>query len=73
MVTVDEIEAAIHKLPESEARVLADRLQAYLDDRWDQQIESDLESGKLDTLISRAEKDIVENRVRDLDEVLHNT
>ena len=73
MVTLDEIEAAIHKLPESEARVLANRLQVYLDDLWDQQLESDLESGRLDTLISRAERDIAENRVRDLDEVLHNT
>ena len=73
MVTLDEIEAAIHKLPENEARVLANRLQVYLDDLWDQQLESDLESGRLDTLISRAERDIAENRVRDLDEVLHNT
>ena len=73
MVTLDEIEAAIYKLPESEAGVLAERLQAYVDDRQDHQLESDLESGKLDALISRAEKDIAKNRVRDLDEVLHNT
>ena len=73
MVTLDEIEAAIHTLPESEARTLASRLQVYLDNLWDQQLESDLESGKLDVLISRAERDIAENRVRDLDEVLHNT
>lgn len=72
MVTLDEIEAAIHKLPESEARLLATRLQAYLDDRWDQQLESDLNSGKLDALITKAEKDIAERQVRDLDEVLRN-
>lgn len=73
MLTIDEIEAAIYKLSKNEIRVLATRLQAYLDDTWDQQIKSDLESGKLDALIRRAKRDIANNQVRDLDEVLHDT
>ena len=68
-----EIEAAIHQLPDSEVRELATRLQEYIDSMWDRQLESDLESGKLDALIARAERDIAADRVRDLDEILHNT
>ncbi|NES80713.1 MAG: hypothetical protein F6K10_04555 [Moorea sp. SIO2B7] len=73
MVTLEEIEAAIQQLSDSDIRKLAIRLQAYLDDMWDQQLESDLESGKLDAFIAGAERDITANRVRDLDEVLHDS
>ena len=72
MVTLDEIEAAIHQLPNSEVWELVARLQTYIDDMWDRQLEADLESGKLDTLIARAESDIAADRVRGLDEVIHN-
>ena len=34
--------------------------------------ESDFTAGKLDRLIAKAESDIANNKVRDLDEVLHN-
>lgn len=67
-----EIEAAIARLPEVEARKLLDWLQAYLDDAWDRQIEADAKSGRLDKLIQRAEADIATNRVKPLDEVLNN-
>ena len=36
------------------------------------QLETDLESGKLDDLIAKAEKDIAADQVKELDEVLHN-
>ena len=67
-----EVELAIKQLPEDEVRNLARWLQKYLDERWDQQIEADLASGKLDRLIAQAEADIATNNVRDLDEVLHD-
>jgi hypothetical protein len=70
MTTRIELESAIKQLPEDEARNLAKWLQDYLDEMWDQQIEADLASGKLDRLISQAEKDIAGNNVRDLNEVL---
>lgn len=73
MTSLAEIEAAITKLPEDEARQLAAWLQEYLDQKWDQQIASDLAAGKLDRLIQQAESDIAAGRVRDLDEVLRNT
>jgi hypothetical protein len=72
MVTRPEVESAIKQLPENEVRDLAKWLQDYLDEIWDQQIEADLASGKLDRLVAQAEKDIAENNVRDLDEVLRN-
>jgi hypothetical protein len=67
-----EVESAIKQLPEGEVRELAKWLQEYLDEMWDRQIEADLASGKLDHLIARAEADIANGNVRDLDEVLRN-
>ncbi|QYO66688.1 hypothetical protein [Leptolyngbya sp. 7M] len=67
-----EVESAIKQLPEREVRDLAKWLQAYLDERWDRQIEADLASGKLDRLIAQAEEDIAAGNVRDLDEVLRD-
>jgi hypothetical protein len=67
-----EVEAVIKQLPETEVRDLAKWLQTYLEEMWDRQIGSDLNSGKLDNLIARAEADIAINNVRELDEVLHN-
>jgi hypothetical protein len=58
MTTLTEIEAAIKQLPEGDVRQLSAWLQEYLDERWDQEIEADLLSGKLDKLIARAETDI---------------
>lgn len=73
MATLPEIEAAIKQLPEGDVRQLSIWLQEYLDEMWDQQIEADLVSGKLDKLIAKAEADIAADRVRALDEVLHNS
>ena len=67
-----EVESAIKQLPEVEVRRLAKWLQAYLDEMWDRQIETDLASGKLDQLIAKAEADIANNAVRNLDEVLRD-
>jgi hypothetical protein len=72
MTNLPEIESAIKQLPENDIRQLAAWLQNYLDERWDQQIEADFTSGKLDRLLSQAEADILNNQVKDLDEVLRN-
>lgn len=73
MTTLPEIEAAIKKLPEGDVWQLSVWLQEYLDEMWDRQIEADLASGKLDKLIAKAEADIAANRVKNFDEVIHNT
>jgi hypothetical protein len=72
MITRLEVESAIKQLPEGEVREIAKWLQDYLDETWDRQIEADLASGKLDSLIDRAEADLANGNVRDLDEVLRN-
>ena len=43
------------------------------DDEWDRQMAKDVDEGKLDHLIARAELAIQSNQVRSLDEVLHNS
>jgi hypothetical protein len=58
MTTLLEIAAAIQELPQAEVRELSTWLQSYLDERWDRQLEDDVEAGKLDHLIARAEADM---------------
>jgi hypothetical protein len=70
MTTRLEVESAIKELPEGEVRDLAKWLQAYLDERWDRQIEADLVSGKFDHLMAKAEAEIATHQLRNLDEVL---
>ncbi|WP_228060041.1 hypothetical protein [Plectonema radiosum] len=72
MGTLPEIEAAIKQLPDSDIRQLGAWLEEYLEQMWDKQIENDLTSGKLDRLIAKAEADIADNRVRNIDEILNN-
>jgi hypothetical protein len=72
MKNLIELETEIKHLPEHEIRQLTERLQVYLEEKWDRQMETDLASGRLDRLIAKAEADIAANHVKDLDEVLHN-
>jgi hypothetical protein len=72
MSTRLEVQSAIEQLPKDEIRDLSKWLQEYLDEEWDRQIEADFGEGKLDRLIARAELDITNNNVRNLDEVLDN-
>jgi hypothetical protein len=72
MSTRLEVQSAIEQLPEREIRDLSKWLQEYLEQKWDRQIEVDFGSGKLDLLIAKAELDIANNNVRDLDEVIDN-
>jgi hypothetical protein len=73
MSTVVEIEAAIRQLPPIEARKLSDWLITYLDDAWDQQMQSDAENGKLDRLIARAESAIAAGQLVDMESMLGDT
>ncbi|WP_319421153.1 hypothetical protein [Pleurocapsa sp. FMAR1] len=60
-----EIETAIKQLPEKDVRQLTAWLQEYVNDIWDRQIESDLQSGRLNKLISKAEANIASNKVKE--------
>lgn len=68
--TVQEIEAAIDRLPPGEFLALVDRLRERHAEAWDRQMESDATSGRLDALYARLE---TENRGQSdipLDEVV---
>ncbi|MEM9162396.1 MAG: hypothetical protein AAGC54_04925 [Cyanobacteria bacterium P01_F01_bin.4] len=67
-----KIKSAIQRLPDNQVRQLASWLQNDEDDLWDQEIKADFQSGKLDSLIAKAEAAIEANQVRELDEVLHD-
>ena len=57
MSTVQEIEVAISQLKPEEVHSVADWLQEYREELWDQQIEDDAGAGKLDSLLARAKAD----------------
>ena len=70
--SLTEIESAIQKLSQSEVRQLADWLQTYVEDQWDQQIKEDAEAGKFDELIAEAKADFKAGKLKSLDEVIYN-
>lgn len=55
MSTISEIEAAISRLPANELAELMEWLQQHHAEAWDRQIEADLESGRLESLLSKVE------------------
>lgn len=57
MSTLEEIEAAIARLPKDEFWKLTDRLIAQRNAAWDRQIEEDAASGKLDFLFQEADEE----------------
>ena len=54
-MTVKEIEQAIEQLPRHELNELAAWFENYHEQVWDQQIENDLNSGRLDKLLNEAD------------------
>lgn len=54
-MSVQEIEIAIKKLPIEELSELSTWFEAYFADKWDQQIEQDLESGRLDDILAEVD------------------
>ena len=56
-MSVKDIEQAITQLPNRELTELMSWLQDYHHQVWDKQIEDDLDSGRLDSLIAEAEKE----------------
>ncbi len=73
MSTVEEIEAAIEKLTEDAQWELAHRLDARLWDAWDEEIKVDAEAGRFDHLVAEVESDIVNDRLKPLNEIIDNS
>ena len=63
-MNVQEIEAAIAELPHSEFWQLMETLDELKNERWDEEIARDVESGRFDEIIARGRQDIVEGRNR---------
>ena len=66
MSTVAEIEQAIQKLTPQEIKMVADWLQEFREEMWDQQIETDAKAGKLDKLMEEAKEDYQAGRCKPL-------
>jgi hypothetical protein len=56
-MSVAEIESAITQLPPQDVAALMAWLQNYHEQLWDEQIENDLESGRLDDLLAEVDKE----------------
>jgi hypothetical protein len=56
-MTVAEIESAISRLPAAELAELISWLKERYAQLWDVQIETDLDSGRLDSLLDEVEKE----------------
>ena len=54
---VQQIEKAITQLPPKELAELVSRLEEYHAQVWDQQIEEDLEAGRLDKIVAEVEEE----------------
>lgn len=65
MDRVEEIEAAITSLPPGDYRRLVDWLRSREQTRWDQQLDQDASTGKLDFLFREGESESAQGLVRD--------
>lgn len=66
MSTVAEIEKAIQKLTPQEVTAVAEWLQEFRGEMWDQQIAADAKAGKLDKLMEEAKQDYRAGRCKPL-------
>lgn len=66
MSTVEEITTAIAQLPADQVNRIRAWLADYADQMWDDQIERDEQSGRLDSLIERALEEHRAGRTRPL-------
>ena len=66
MSTVEEITAAIARLPVAEMSRVRDWLDDYAERLWDDQIKRDLRAGRLDGLIDQAREEHRQGRTRPL-------
>jgi hypothetical protein len=65
-MTTTEIKTAVMNLNKTELNELLGWLEEYQESLWDKQIEEDIQSGKLDSLIEKARKEFKEGKCRQL-------
>ena len=65
-MTTTEIKTAVMNLNKNELNELLDWLEEYQESLWDKQIEDDMQSGKLNSLIEKAKKEFREGKCHQL-------
>lgn len=74
MSTVAEIIEAVKRLDERQKGEFLEKLaEIDFEDAWDRQIEADAKAGRLDHLWEQASADIQADRVKSLDEIIHDS
>ena len=73
MSTLPEIEQAIEQLPPEQFAALADWIVRRREEAWDQEMEEDAKSGRLDGLYARLEKENAGEPEVALDDFLHQS
>lgn len=66
MNKVLEIQAAIENLPTGQRRKLVQWIESRQRDRWDHQIASDIQDGKLEGLLKKVRKNIRSGKLLDM-------
>lgn len=65
MRSIEEIEAAVSNLNSDDYRRFADWFREHDQKLWDEQIDRDSESGRLDSLFEEAERELADGSVRE--------
>lgn len=65
-MSVEDLEAAVAKLPRQEFDRFATWFAEYQAEKWDRQIEEDLRAGRLNDALRRAREDIAAGRSKPL-------
>jgi hypothetical protein len=66
LVSVEELESAVSKLPQPELARFCRWLEEFTATHWDRQIEQDLNAGRLDAALKRADEHYKAGRVTPL-------
>ena len=65
-MNVKDIELAIEHLPPSELEEFTAWFEEFLAEAWDEQIEDDVQAGRLDALLQQAEREFEAGEVKPL-------
>jgi hypothetical protein len=65
-ITITELKTIVIELPPRELDEFTDWFNEFQEAQWDQEIETDVRSGKLDHLIQQAEKAFGEGKCKEI-------
>lgn len=65
-MSLQELEAAVSHLPAEELAAFAKWFEDFIADAWDQQLEADIQAGRLDAAAQQADDEFTAGRCRPL-------